>query len=239
MTPDRRTILPRVNRAARDDSGFSLVELLVAIGLLALLVTMVAGLYISSMKTVSFSRSLTQNTAFAANAMNEASRVIRAGTANPVANQTLSDPAFVSATNEQVILYAYVNLASSAEQPVMISLSLNSSRQLVEKRWPATALQTGWSFPNPTVTPPSSTRMLAATVAPNVAGDPHLFTYLLADGSVLPVPATGAFTADQRRTIASVMITLTVQASLTDSTNPVTLQNTVGIPNLGLTRVGQ
>ncbi len=239
MTPVRGPQANRADRATREDGGFSLVELIVAIGLLSLLVTMVAGLYISAMKTVSFSRSLTQNTAFAANAMNEASRVIRAGTANPVANKTLSDPAFVQATNEQMILYAYVNLASSAEQPVMISLSLNSSRQLVESRWPATALQTGWSFPDPAVTAPSSTRMLAATVAPNVAGQPYLFTYLLADGTVLPVPATGTFTADQRRTIASVMVTLTVQASLTDSTNPVTLQNTVGIPNLGLARVGQ
>ncbi len=241
MIPLHRALRPTRERrrdlATRDD-GFSLVELLVSITLLALIVSMVAGLYVSSMKTIGFAKSLTQNSKFAANAMNEISRVIRAGTANPVAGVSLSDPAFVSATNEELTIYAYVNLNSAAEQPVMIQLRLNSLRQLIENRWPATAISTGWTFPDPASTPPSSTRMLAATVAPNSAGQPQLFSYLRSDGTPLTVPTVGALSAADRRTIASVMVTLTVQASMTDSTNPVTLENTVGIPNLGLTRVG-
>jgi prepilin-type N-terminal cleavage/methylation domain-containing protein len=224
-----------IDKNERNDAGFSLVELLVAITLFLLLIGMVAGLYANTMKTYTFTRSITTNARFAANAMNEAARVLRAGTDNPVAGQTLNDPAFVRVTDEDLIIYAYVNLSSSAELPVMIRLYLNSNRQLVESRWPATALANGWSFPDPS-TPPASTRQLAATVAPPVSGGIPLFTYILADGSSFTPPATP--TADQLRAIAAVKVTLTVQASLTDARNAVTLVNTVGLSNLNIPRVG-
>jgi hypothetical protein len=167
--------------------------------------------------------------------------VIRAATENPVSGQSLNDPAFSSPsteplTGESVTLYAYVNLNSAAQQPVKIRLALDSSRRLVETVWPATVLSPG--FFGFTTTVPTSTRIMAGTVAPQVAGGPALFTYLLADGTVLPIPATGTFTAAQLRTIAAVAVNLTLQASATNSQSAVTLQNTVGMPNLPLTRTG-
>lgn len=222
--------------------GFTLVELIVAMVLLGLILTMVGGLFISTTRDITLARNINQNARQAANGMNEIARVIRAGTDNPVAGQSLNDPAFVIATNEAVVLYAYINLDSAAQQPMMIRLSLDSSRRLVESRWPATALANGnWSFPSCTSAttcsvPPATSRVLAAYVAPAAAA-PWLFTYLQSDGSALTIPA-GGFTATQFRTIASVRVNLKIQTSVTDATKSVTLQNTVGIPNLSLAKSG-
>lgn len=223
-------------RTRTADSGMSLVELLVAMMLFALIMTIVTSLFVSATRTLAQAKAVTENTKMASNGMNESARVIRAGTENPVSGKALNDPAFVSALNEQVIIYAYVNLDTAAESPVMIRLSVNSNRQLVESRWPATALSNGnWSFPLVTTTP-AAQRVLAGTVAPHVTGTPWLFSYLLADGSTLAQPATGTFTDTQLRTIAAVRITLTIQTSTTNSSRSVTLTNAVGMPNVGIPR---
>ena len=54
----------------------------------------------------------------------------------------------------------------------------------------------------------------------------------MAGTTPLIVPTTGSFTAAQRGSITAIKITLTIQGSLTDASRPVTLQNTVGMPNL-------
>lgn len=219
------------------DAGFSLTELLVSIMLLGIVMTIVTSLFVSTSRTVATGTSITNNTKIASNGMNEIARMIRAGTDNPVSGNVLSDPAFVAAQNETIIIYAYVNLDSSAEMPVMVRFSVDANRRLVEDRWPATALASGnWSFPSPSSAPASS-RIIAETVAGRVSGQPWLFSYLTADGATLPVPATVAFTPAQLRTIAAVKVTLSIQPTQTDSKNAVTLTNAVGIPNLGIPRM--
>lgn len=235
----RRMILPSARRSGRalsGDAGLSLSELLVSILLLGIVMTIVTSLFVSTSRAVATSKGIASNTKTASNGINEVARVIRAGTDNPVSGSALSDPAFVTAQNEVVVIYAYINLDSSAEKPVMIRLALDASRNLVESRWPATLLSNGnWSFPLLS-TAPASTRVLGGTVATRVAAQPWLFTYLTAAGATLVVPATGAFDAAQLRTIAAVRVTLTIQSSPTVSKNAVTLTNAVGIPNLGIPR---
>lgn len=226
----------RTPASAPSERGLTLVELLVSMLIFSIVMTVVVSLFVSVVRTTAISEAISTNSKTAANGMNEAARVIRAGTENPVSTTNRSDPAFVRADNESVTLYAYINLDTAAEHPVMIRLSLDAQRRLVESRWPATALASGyWGFPDP-ATVPASTRILADTVAPHATGSPWLFTYLLANGDTLPVPATGALTDDQRRTIAAVRVTLTIQKSVTDAKHAVTLTNAVGIPNLGIPR---
>jgi type II secretory pathway pseudopilin PulG len=227
-------------RLARSERGIGLTELIVSMALLGIVSLIVMGLYASTMRTVTQARSLSNNTREASNGMNEVSRVIRAATENPVSGQTLNDPAFVSTvaapmTGESVTLYAYVNLTSSTQQPVKIRLSLDANRRLVETQWASIVLSPGFFGFSTT---PSSAKIMAGAVAAQVAGGPALFTYLLADGTELAVPATGTFTVAQLRTIAAVKVTMTLQASAANTQSAVTLQNTVGMPNLPLTRTG-
>lgn len=232
------TVLGRLRDLRRDERGITLAELIVAIGLLGIFATVVSALYTSSMQAMSIGRDVHGNSLQASNAMNEISRVIRAGTDNPVQNQPLNNPAFEVAMADKVRLYAYINLSGSSELPVMIELSV-SNGSLIEKRWPATQNAAGyWLFPAATSTP-ASTRTIASYVVPSVAaGGTQLFTFVKTDNSTIPIPTgpNGITDATALRSIAAVSIALTVRSSATDSSQQVTLQNVVGIPNLGLAR---
>lgn len=207
----------------------SLTELLVASIVLMIVLTASSSLYISAMKSMSMAGATNTNTANASNGMNELARVIRAGTSNPVVDKSLDEPAFLEAKPESVILYSYVSLDPAVPKPVMTHFYLNSERQLVEDRWPATGPLNGyWSFPSPfpgnaKYTPPQSSRILTTTVPP-AGSAASLFTYY---SDVQGKTATTTLSS-----IVAVKVTLTVQQSMTNNSSPVTLENLVGIPNL-------
>ena len=214
------------------DAGISLVELLVSMLLLGVVMTMVSGLYMSASSTLRQAQTLSDNTRQASNAMNEVARVIRVATENPMSGQPLNDPALEQATPEAVTLYAYVNLGMSTQQPLKIQLALDADRRLVETRWASTASSGGYFTFSTT---PSSTRIIAETVAPSGTA---LFSYL--DNAGMPIAGAAGLgtlgTSTERRTVASIAVVLTLQASKTDARSAVTLQNTVGMPNVALAR---
>jgi prepilin-type N-terminal cleavage/methylation domain-containing protein len=213
------------------ESGFTLVELLIAMLVFGILLTMVVGFFSTSNKAYVENQSIGGNTRSASDGMNEISRFLRAATTNPVIGQQINSPAFVAASNESVTFYAYVNLTSATEQPVEVRFSLDSNRNLVETEWASYLISPGyWGYS----TTPSSSRILANSVAPQSGSNPYLFTYLAPDGTTIAIP-TGGYTTAQLATIASVQVTLTIGKSVT-STTAVTLQNTVGLPNLAIAR---
>jgi type II secretory pathway pseudopilin PulG len=216
----------------KDERGISLVELIVAMSLLLVVSAVVIGTYQAVVGSLGTSNLLNKNTQQASNGMNEAAREIRAATSNPVSGHAVNDPAVVSATNESVVIYAYVNLQSSSDQqPVQVRLRVDpSTRVFYEDIWSATQNSSGyWIFPA-TTTAPRSTRALSSVVASRVSPNPYTFTYM-AGTTALAVP-TGGFTTAQLLSITSIQITLTIQNTLIDASRPVTLQNTVGMPNL-------
>ena len=240
-----RQTLERVQRRLRplrrSEAGITLVELLVAMMLLGILLSVIASLYVSALNAVSLGRTVTNNTKQVSNAMNEATRVIRAGTENPLTPPTLPAPAFVTAKKDDIIMYAFINLQSAEEQPQMIRLWVDrTTGNFRESRWAATKVTgtTRWTFPsNPCTatnvpagcTAPISTVTLATAVPASAS---VIFQYFQKNGDPITTPATGLVEAD-RKLVSSVKVTLTIQASLTDSSNPVSVENTVGMPNLG------
>lgn len=217
------------------EDGISLTELIVAMMIFGIASMIVVGFFVSTTKTMALAQTLSVNTKQASNAMNESARFIRAGTENPLPNSDTNDPAFVEARDETLTMYAYVNLQSSEQTPIMVQLYLDGRRQLVEKQWAAIPVAGGyWSFPS-TSTTPASTRVLATFVAPRTSPERWLFTYVTEDGTVLP--ANTSMTPDQRRSIAAVTVSLSLQKEGAPDAHRVTLRNTVGIPNLGKHRV--
>ena len=228
-----------MNRFRTHDAGLSLIELLVAMLLLGVFMTMISSLYLSASRSLGQAKLLTANTRQASNGMNEVARVIRAATENPVSGHPLPDPALVEATPEAVTLYAYVNLGMTTQQPVKIRLALDVDRRLVETRWAATALGGGYfGFSGA----PESSRIIAETVAPASSdpADPVLFGFRdAAGGLLLGAGSDGTLlTSTELRSVASITVNLTVQASRTDARSAVTLQNTVGMPNVALAAGG-
>jgi hypothetical protein len=244
MSRERTRTPHRASARLPVDAGISMSELIVGMFVLTIVTAMIASFYVSTMRTVTVSSALTTNTQMASNGMNELARVIRAGTTNPRASAELPTPAFVKATSRSIVMHAFVNLRSSEQTPVLVEFSVDAAGRLIERTWNATSHADGyWTFPTmeklaespPTATAPSSTRVLASSVAPTATGGAQLFRYVAADGSEISLPSAG-LGEDARRSVAAVTVTLVIQGATDDSRSRVTLQNTVGIPNLGLTR---
>jgi type II secretory pathway pseudopilin PulG len=221
-------------REARE-SGITLAELMVTMVILSVIMVLVVGFFFSANRAFTLNRTVDGNTRSASNAMNEASRMLRAATANPVSS-TVTNPAFVSATSTSVVFYAYINLSASTELPVEVRFTINpTTNALLEAQWPATAQAGGlWSFPNPTSATPTFTRTIAGPILPVAAGGPVLFTYFDSAGTAIPL-TNSAVPAASLKLIASVQVALTLGTS-TSNGQSVSLINTIGLPNLGIAR---
>jgi len=228
-----------------NDDGITLVELLVAILLLAVASAMVTNLYFSTTKAVATSSSLTQNTRTAANAMDEISRVIRVANSNLSTGNTVN-PAVVEAKPESITIISYVDSKSLVEpEPSKVEFSVDpTTRQIVERRWTASKDKDKyWVF----LGSASSTRILPGRViAPSGADAVSLFTYLEPHpvkenaelGEKVPLSnAAGGLTSEQRKKVRSIRVTLVIRGAEDGKSAPVTLQNDVGMPNLNAVKV--
>src|SRR5690606_14777193 len=155
-------------------------------------------------------------------------------------------PVFLDARADSMTLHAFLDTDSADPRPMKVRFRIDSSRELVEDRWLADpASKPYWTVGAPTRAADTS-RPVARKIPPPGPSDPPLFTYRSAvvcpaetpDCNVLVPAAGGALTEDQRRQVAIVEINLTVQADTTGRADPVSLRNQVGLPNLGIDRVG-
>ncbi|MGY3128354.1 prepilin-type N-terminal cleavage/methylation domain-containing protein [Agrococcus sp. UYP33] len=221
------------------ERGLTLIEMLVAISLFAIVSTLITTLVVTVSQSFSREASEQDSTRTAVLGMQQISRVIRSGTEVPVSTSWQALPAFESARADSMILNGYLDTPSTATGPTRVSLAVNAAGELVETRFPSTRSGGDWVF----ATTPNRTRVVVRDVAPRgtplaTGTSPALFTYLKADGTALTIPSTGALTETQRREIVAVRVSLVVQTAASDDAAPAQLLSTVGIPNLNLTRGG-
>lgn len=219
-------MIARMRTTTRDDAGITVTEMLATVFLLGIVMTMVLGFVTSSSRTLTRDRAATDNTRVVSTAMAELTRVVRAGTSLSVPSGR--SPAFIQAHDDTVTMYAYVDAEPDAPRPLMVRFSVDGDGRLVQTRWRATNDEEPWQFRST----PDTTRV----VAHNVVRAERLFTYRDANGDRL-VPGHSGLDLGQRENVAAVEVTATVQSDPTGRANPVTLTNTVSIPNLGVSRV--
>jgi hypothetical protein len=187
---------------------------------------------------VNYSR---RTTASAANLANELADVIRPATPLRVLGQTAPDPAISAGTATSLTIYSYVDNLSNDVRPVRVSFSQNARNELVEKRWDATLNPTSklWVFPATSATPTSTRVVPGPLIAPSVIAGAAasetapLFEYL--DSASQPiVPATTGLTLAQRNSVTAIRFTVRTRNDGPSSSAPITVQNTVTMPNIGL-----
>lgn len=144
MTNFRAKLFAYVSRVRRNEEGVTLTELIVTIALMSMLLAMVMTIFVTFTTTFAKERSATSNTASATVAMNELTRVIRSGTAIPVASSAANDPAFSYAGSENVVLQAYLDTDAANPQPVKVEFLITADRTLVERRWDARVSASGY-----------------------------------------------------------------------------------------------
>lgn len=220
-----RALRTRLRGGAHADAGLTLVELLIAMGITALIATLAGSLFVASTHSVSLAQSIDNGTRQGSNGMNEMARMVRAATPNPLANPTpggvQNDPAIISATANSVQFYAYVNL-TGAESPVKVQFAVVNGL-LIESQWNATTTVPGnnghWDFNT------STTPNLKRTLCGSIPAGSVVFTYFDASGAPIALPITTL------SAIASITISITIQP--TGAASAVTLTNSVGMSNIG------
>lgn len=221
-------------RSSRSDAGLTLLELLVAMGVSSILIALVATVFVTTSRVFTDQEGATDSARMASTAMNEVTRVVRAGTELPESGKTANTPMFAYAGAEKIEMAAFIDAESSKDPaPVKVSFGRNSANELVETRWAAYRyLKIYWKFRDS----PASARTIARSLLAPDKTRP-LFRYFDKDGAALTPAAGASLSEDQRRNIASVQITMQVQANGSGRTAPVAIQNMVGLPNLGVARV--
>lgn len=216
----------RFRARAQADEGFSLTELLVTIMIMGIVMTIVGSMFINVARITANSNSTTTKSSVAANLMDAMSKVIRTAANNPVAGQDLADPAIVAATANSVTLYSFVDTSALTPKPTKVRFSIDAKGNVVEERWAAaTSTQGYWSFPgSPTI------RTLGGPV---ITTTTSLFTYFDASNAVITVGTAGMSATDRKR-VASIRVTITIANSLTTGDDAIVIDNTIGMPNLGL-----
>ncbi|GIG39814.1 PulJ/GspJ family protein [Cellulomonas phragmiteti] len=222
----------RLHVAGRGDRGLTLPELLVTMFLLSMITVLMVGTISGFSRAFTRDRAASDSTMVAATAMKEVTRVVRSGTELRLTGGGATNaPVFIEARPDTLTMYAYVDTSAAAPRPIKVRFAIDAQRRLIETRWPVTNTAAPWTFA--AMTSPSSSRPVARFI-PTTAGP--LFVYLDKDENPL-VPGAGGLTADQIKNVAAVRVTITVQGDITGRADAVTVQNAVGIPNLGISRV--
>ncbi|QXT62681.1 PilW family protein [Tessaracoccus palaemonis] len=223
-----------LRRLRREDQGLTLVELMVAMGVSGLLLTLVVAMFVTSTRSVTDQQGAVASSRLASTAMNEVTRVVRAGTEIPVYGNSVNNPVFDYAGAEKMIINSFIDAGSTTDPaPWRIQFSRNAKNELVETRWAAHHVYTTyWAF----ATTASYSRIVARSLLPAESASP-LFRYYDKNGDQLTPSAGASLSTTQIRNIAAVQVTMNVQANGSGRTDPVRLQNLVGLPNLGVARV--
>lgn len=216
------------SRLRGDDSGLSLVELLVS-GLLTVgMLVMISTLFIQTAKITADSNQTSNSKNDASNIANEMTSVLRVATTLAKSGQAVPDPAIVSGSRESLTIYSLSNTSASNPSPVRVTFTIGTDRTVTESRCTSTASSGFWTFGGCTVT----TRNLGGNVLPQTGVSDQLFTYYTATGAPILIGA-GNLTAAQRATVASIRVYVTVKAT-GSNTKQVVISNKVVLGNIGL-----
>lgn len=223
-------------RRARDE-GVTLIELVVAMGIASVLIALVAMLFTATSRGLSDQQGAVDNSRMASTAINEVTRILRAGTEIP--QQTGANvPVFLYAGAERVDMNSFIDSASATDPaPLRVRFARNASNELVETRWIASHIgaTTYWQFTGYTATPTSARTVARSLLAPTASVP--LFRYYDKNGAELTPPTGASLSTAQIANVVAVQVTMQVQADASGRVAPVTIQNLVGMPNLGVARV--
>ena len=201
------------------EAGLGLIELLVAMFITALALSMVAAFFTNIARTTVNGRGDRQATGAASIALDEISRVVRV--AADIKQPTTPLPAVDTTSGATTItVYAWADVDSANPVPSKVQFSVDASSNLVERRTPGVLSSGYWSFTGTTVTRTFSGPLTLGLAYYADSADPNT-----APTQVLPTTAANALS------ITSVAVTITAPRKAWRSTAPVVLATTVLMPN--------
>jgi Tfp pilus assembly protein PilW len=220
----------RAAHLRRDQRGITLAELLVAMALTAIVATLVVSIVATASRTLSSQALASTNSETGALAMRELTRVIRSGASIQLTGSTAASPIVTTAGATSLTVTSYIDSVVDVPVPVRASFTVTDGT-LSEQRFAVTAVGAAFSV----AATGGTSRTLASGVTASTA-EP-LFTFYDAAGAIIPIPADGTLAETDLPRIAAVRIALAVQRDASRGATSVALDTTVGVPNLGISRV--
>jgi prepilin-type N-terminal cleavage/methylation domain-containing protein len=202
------------------DAGLTLVELMVTLVLMGVVGTIMLGATVMVSRTVTNAQASGDSLDIARVGMNRMARSIRAGIEISRSGQA-NQPAIDTMGANTLIMYS-----SLGASPTKITYAIDANRNLTE-----TVVAAGGTSPYWTFTGTPKTTIIAYKVPTTAA---NLFTYLDSNGAVLAAQSA----TDDATTglVKQIQINLQVDANPGKGVGPVTLTNTVVLPNLGVAK---
>ena len=213
-----------LRRAAHEERGLTLVELMMATALLSLVLAASSAALASYQRTAASSDVRLENLTEAQAIMDVVSRDIRTATRPP---QQASESPFLVAGANEVRFYANLRTTTGAKL-VRLYVDSGTGRVIEEAIEPAGAAPY-------TYTSAPVVRVVGRHFA-NGPGQP-LLTYLNDQGVEIGNVLTAPLTADQRLQIDAVRIKLSIRKSTSLNVRPTTVVTTVRLPNVDYTPV--
>ena len=202
------------------DAGLTLAELMVTLVLMGIVGTLMLSATVMVSRTVTNTQASGDSLDIARIGMNRMARSIRAGI-EIVRSGQANQPAIDTMGANTLVIYS-----SLGASPTKITYAIDANRNLTETVVPAGGTSPYWTF---TGTPKTTTIAYKIPV-----GAPALFSYLDANGNVL---STQSATDDATTgLVKQIQITLQCDANPGRGVGPVTLTNTVVLPNLGVAK---
>ena len=230
-------MIARLRRLRDDESGMSITELVVTMFVTGILLAIVASMFLNVARVTANSNASNQRSSVAANIMEGITKVIRTATNVDVSTSDTPDPAIVAATAKSLTIYTYVDLKvedyvntpTSTPPPTKVVYRVDASGNLLEDRY-SSALSGGfWIFSSTAIT-----RTVGGPVQ-TLTGDDALFVYL-DSGNKAMIPGADGLSLIQRSSVSSVRVNVRILNALTTGADPIVVQNTIGMPNLKLSR---
>ena len=231
--------LSRRLRTVDREAGLGLIEILVASLLGLLLMAAVGAAFMNTVKITNFTIQNRSSTQTAADAMQEILEVVHLATPIAVQGQVANMPAIAFGGQTDLQIYSLVDVTDPVNPaPSRVTFDIQSGN-LVDTRCGATASNGFWVF---STCASNSKRTVAGTFVPPTGTQNYLFTYLDANGNVLPLTgsgtACGGYPAPCLPT-ASLPLVGSIIASVNllapRATNgPAYLQSKTGMPNVGV-----
>ncbi|KTR09015.1 PulJ/GspJ family protein [Curtobacterium luteum] len=205
-----------LHRLRAEDRGITLVELIVAMLVTSLMLTLVGSFFVSMTKAQQTVSGLDASTRQGTTSVTQLGRYLREASRVPV-SRTVTQPAFSTATAGALAFTSSVDTTTSAAGMTKVTVDVVAGKLLMQLQ--RGDCSTGYC------TFPSSNPVRSVVLADVVRGR-SLFTYSNANGTVFTPTST---TVD---TIRSVRITLTTGSTGSAAANDTTFAATINLRNL-------
>ena len=221
MTRIVARIRHRLVRGKAVDAGLTLIEMMVTLLLMGIVGTILFASVVSVTQTLTHSQANSDSLDIGRIGMNRVAKTVRSGMS--IQQNGLSDlPPLVEISPNKLTVYA-----SLGTVPAKVTYSIDANRQLVENWYAGVAASSPyWTFSST-----SRTEVVARQI-PSTAS--ALFTFLDSDGA--PIANQTSTNVADLSLVHSVAISMTIDSNPAKGGGPVTLVNTVTMPNHGIAK---